>query len=177
LIQDAAAKELSNDRYRNDGVHSTTPFNVLVFLAGTKAPLACIEAAKMQADFGDRPDGKWSSVYHWLFCKGWDEWISAGWALFALIVMFFGVANQIGAIPDWISIWNRTFSAGHSLCILFVATIFPVVMVVLGRRCVAWAKMQAEKMGRELAGTSAKMEAIADKIKETVQTIEPPAKD
>lgn len=163
--QDAAASELSSDRYETDGVHTTTPFRRLVYLAGEKAPLACKKAVNGDSK---RPEGIWSWVYAVFFRFGWDEKVAAFSALFALTVMLLGVAGQINAVNSITHFWFTWIPSGLSLVILMIGTIFPVLMVTLGRHCVEWAKLQAREMGKELDDTAAKMKIAA-------QRVQPPA--
>lgn len=165
LIQEYASAKLSPDEIHTDTrLHGTTSFKVLCWMAGPRAPRIC-QTIKLDR----RPTGFLASAYHWLFLfwGGLDEYLAVAAALWSYLTVLVGVAYAIGAFKGFVGLWTYIFSAPASLTCLALATLLPVVFVVIGRSCVGWADTQSNEMGEELNG-------LAEHMKGLVQNIVPP---
>lgn len=158
IIREGATKELTPDLYQTDGVHHTTPFKTLVWLAGPTAPTGC-----QNGNSPRRPQGLEPACYGWLFDKPSDEVIVALFAFISFCILL-GVVCINANIASWYISLISYFPPGLLFFLLVIGAIAPVAFVLLGRRCVSWAEVQSREMAEELQNTAQRMQGEARQL-------------
>jgi hypothetical protein len=171
-IQANAVEKLRDEQHTSDVVHHTTAFGTLVWLAGSAAPPACIRACEQARENGnatkDRaPSGFKATTYDWLFRIPLGEGIVAALAVIAFTVLFSGVCASAGIWTCFPTSILSVLSPTTFLMLLLAGSVFPVLLVGLGRMCMTWSKRYADDMGQELKET-------AEKMQQQVRQLPPP---
>lgn len=156
-IRKLATAQLEAEICANDNVHHTTPVKTLVWLAGSKLP----EGMSGKNVQSKRPEGFGPCLYGILFSRGHDELAVLATSCWAMIILIAGVC--VGA-SSWM--WLPTALAtiippGILLFMLVSCLVLPILLVAMGRHCVAWADKQSVEMGLELSTTAETMRQAA----------------